>query len=391
MAVSVATIATAALLAAQVARLTIATKVAQTSPELTERLAPQSPVALAQRSMRSVGEAAARGGDVPEQTLGQLRQLAGAAPLRLEPFEVEGAIAERDGDLKRAERLLKTARKRDPRSIATRYLLADVLMRKGDVVPALREIAVLTRLLPGATIQLIPALSAYALTPGAEAKLASILAENPQLKEPLLTALAADPANADRVLAIAGPSVVAPATGARPWQSRLLRNHLDRGDYAGAYSLWRKFAGLPPTQSAPLIFNPDFRQLAAPPPFNWDSASSPAGVAEVRNGTLSVVYYARQDARLVSQLLLLAPGGYRLDYSVGGQLAYPALSWSISCMGAGEPLSQSTLGSGRGTMSFVVPSSGCAAQRLELLGHKLDSPMDSNVQVSPLRLVRLSR
>ena len=56
--------------------------------------------------LSDVGQAAARGRAPDGRTLARLEQLAAKDPLSAQPFLVQGAIAAREGDYERAERLL---------------------------------------------------------------------------------------------------------------------------------------------------------------------------------------------------------------------------------------------------------------------------------------------
>jgi hypothetical protein len=377
------------LLAAEVARLTVAFAVADDNPELALRLAPSAPAALASTAMGQVGAAAAQGGDPEKVTFDQLRSVAQADPLRTEPFLVAAAMAERAGAYDRAKHLLIAAKSRDPRSSAARYLYADTAVREGLLAEGLNEMAVLSRLIPGAAIQLVPALAQFARTPGSHDKLAGILAHNPQLKNPLLIALASDPDNGDLITSLAGPPTPSPDRDTTTWQSQLLRGLVGRGEYERAYDLWRRFAMLPRGER-PLLFNGSFRQIGAPPPFNWGLPGSGAGIAEIRNGKLRVLYYGRQDTTLASQLLLLPAGTYRFGAPMEGNMAAGALSWSISCLGAKSPLMELRLGSGgQPAGNFTVPAAGCAAQKIDLVGHLQDSPENSDVQIGPAAIQRI--
>ena len=81
-----------------------------------EILWPRHPAVLSADIMGEVGQAAARGGAPDERTLARLEQLAVKEPLSAQPFLVQGAIAARNGDYERAERLLSIARQRAPRA-----------------------------------------------------------------------------------------------------------------------------------------------------------------------------------------------------------------------------------------------------------------------------------
>jgi len=342
-------------------------------------------------AMTEVGEAAARGSAPSALTLDRLRQLATAAPLDPEPFLVQAAITERGGDLDKAERLLIEARRRDPRSIAARYLLADVWLRKGRVVDALGEMAILGRLVPSSSLQMVPALAQYAQSPGAAAKLHTILDSNPQLREPLLNALAADPNNIDLILQLRG-NVQRGTRDEQRWQSKLLGELISQGEFLRAHDLWRQLSGLP-SETESLIFNPGFNDIPAPPPFDWEFGSSSAGFAEPGNGSMQVDFYGRDNAALAGQLLLLPPGNYAFLSPASGTVAPNALIWTLTCLSGGPPLMQLDLGAqgpGRPT-SFTVPASQCSAQRLVLIGRGQDMPQESNVRIGPLRLERVTQ
>jgi hypothetical protein len=387
--VRIAAVVFALLLAAEVARLTVSAAVEDENPELALKLAPFAPGALASAAMKEVGEAAARGGNPSKATLERLRAVAAAAPLRTESFLVEGALAERAGAYGRADKLLLEARARDPRSVAARYLYADTALRQGNIVEGLKELAVLSRLLPGTSVQLVPALAEYARAPGSRDKLAGVLAQNPQLKNPLLLSLAADPDNADLVVSLAGPSTASPIPDTRAWQERLLAGLVARADYQRAYDLWRGFALLP-SGSQPLLFNGSFKSVGAPPPFNWSFSTSPAGVSEPGPNGMRVLYYGREDTVLATQLLMLPAGTYRFEAPVKGDLVAGALSWTISCVNSKAPLMDLRLGGAAPPAgNFAIPSSGCPAQTLQLNGHVEEMPEDSDVRIGPANLERI--
>jgi len=380
--------AVALSLGVEVTRLTVANEFASTRPDVAFRLAPNAPATLSAVAMREVGEAAAKGGVPSREAFRRLEMLSAVAPLEPAPFLVEAALAEREADYGRAERLLQQARVRGPRSIATRYLLADVSLRNGEVAKGLRQLAILSRLLPSTSVQLVPALSDYARTPGAERELAGVLAENEQLKRPLLVALSADPANAELVLRLAGGDVRQTDVETQAWKTRLLNGLISRGDYERSYALWRRFSGAP-AGPRPFLYNGEFKRLAAPPPFNWDFSSSSAGVAEPDNGRLRVLYYGRDPTSLASQLLLLPPGQYRFESLVTGQMGGGSLRWIIQCVGGGGQPGDVTIAEpGMKAIQFTVPPAKCDAQWLELRGVPQDAPQQADVQIGSATIRR---
>jgi tetratricopeptide (TPR) repeat protein len=379
--------AAAILIAAEVARITVANASADKNPQRAARFAPFSPPALVSSAMSEVGSAAAAGQDVGRSTLERLRLAAGAAPLQPEPFLVQGAIAERRGDLARAQSLLEMARWRDPRSPAALYLLADVWLRGGNIVQGLRQLALMSRIMPATSVQLVPALADFARAPGARETLDSILRTNPELRRPLLIALSADPANADLAVALSGPELHSTEQQSQAWKARLLRGLVQRGDYDRAYAIWREFAGLPAGFSA-LLFNGDFKAAAAPAPFNWTFSSGGAGIAEPANGKLRVLFYGNAEQTLASQLLLLKPGNYEFRAPVDGNPAAGALSWTLTCGSGGRPIMDVPLNSSAAGARFAVPAA-CPSQMLQLVGHLEDMPQNSDVQIGHVQLERV--
>lgn len=187
------------------------------------------PDALAAQIMGDVGRAAAQGEPPSNETLAKVERLAADNPLNAEPFLVHAAIALKNGDNVRAERLLVAARQRAPRSPAARYLLGDLYIRTARPLEAMTEMAVLNRLVPSAGVQLAPALAEYARSPGAVARVRSILASYPELEVPVLAALSSDPRNADLILSLASQR-----TGQGPppdWQRLMLISIVNIGEY----------------------------------------------------------------------------------------------------------------------------------------------------------------
>ena len=224
------------------------------------------PDVLSSKIMAEVGQAAARRGEPSPATMAEVRQLVAAQPLSPVPFLVHGALAVRSGDYERAEKLLLLARQRAPRSPAARYMLADLYLRTGRALPAMGEIAVLNRFLPGAATQLAPALAAYATRPGGLQQLKAIVASYPELEPPLMAQLGSQPGTAPLILDLT--SRPSPKRVPGDWQRLTVNGMLAHGDYGAAYTVWSRFAGVsdPPTS----IFNPEFEDIAAPPPFNWE-------------------------------------------------------------------------------------------------------------------------
>lgn len=351
---------------------------------------PNHPVTLRSEAMAQIGLAAARGELPSAETMDRVRLLASRAPLEPDPFLVEAALAQKRGEAARSARLLVEARRRDPRSPGARYLLADQLIRNGDIVEGLKEMTVLSRMVPGAADQLVPGLVAYARMPGAIPKLRRLFRESPDLQPVLLSSLASDAANADLILELAQSSTA--SSNPRRWRAKLVKSLVDAGMYAKAYQVWARFAGVKTPPSG--LFRPDFAPTPEPPPFNWRFAKSDGGFAERSGGALQVVHFGRKKTALASQLMLLPAGGHELSFAVAGDVGTDGqLRWWIRCLPGGAtvldlPLTGSSVGRRVGSQ-FQVPSTGCTAQHIVLAGVPADMARSSDARISQLQLARV--
>jgi hypothetical protein len=377
----------AGLLAFQVVR-TAAVRLSPGVPSLW----PGHPRPLLDRVMAEIGARAARGETLTPRLLGEVQYIARTMPLAPEPFLIHGALAQTDGRDERAERLYLEARARDPRSMAARYFLADRYLRTGHVEPALSEMATLSRLSGGPSV-FAPALAQYARSPGAVEQLRRFFQISPDFEVPILENLSTDPQNLGLVLALWSGRRASSAPGSQVpgWQTRILAELIEQSDFAKAYLAWRSFVGVGPTAAG--IFNPEFRQLSAPAPFNWTFGAS-GGLAEpTADGELDVIYFGRDEAVLAKQLLMLGPGRYRFAVDVKGDLDEGSeISWSLKCQPNAQLLMRLPLAQGssaaRLETSFVVPQ-GCRAQSLELAGLPGEFPETAEFTLAKLQLTKV--
>ncbi len=160
-------------------------------------------------------------------------------------------------------------------------------------------------------------------------------------------------------------------------------NYIDRlidlHDYVRARNLWAKMFAVPATRIAAAPYDSDFALIAARPDdkpasqFEWTVDPNLAGAVTFAggpNGTaLSIPSDLNSGTVIVSQLLILGPGVHTLTSRVGGNTGTPAAGWGIACLPSGKDLLR-RLAHGSDdallTLSFDIPNSGCAAQRLTL-------------------------
>jgi tetratricopeptide (TPR) repeat protein len=389
-----------ALLASlQVIRTAVVSATVERNPAIAERVWSSHPHVSFALAMAEIGDAAVAGKSaLPESALRRSERASNRAPLAIEPFLIKGAASQTEGRNDFAERLFVEARRRDPRSAAARYFLAERYLVTGRVAAGLNEFLALARLVPGGSQLIVPGLAQYARTPDAFAHLRTMFAANPEIGQAVLAELASDAGNADLILRIAGPRLTGtPGAPVPAWQVRLLDSLVQRGEFARAQTFWSGISGIRPS-NPPGLLNKSFAKIDAPPPFNWTFGSGSFGVAEpVAGGQLKVIYYGRENAQLASQLLLLRPGQYRIVMEASGDAGGTSdLEWSIVCEPskakiAGVPLGAATLAGKEIGATFAVPARNCPAQWLKLTGTPRDIAKLEQATIGKLELLPVNR
>ena len=373
----------ALLLAVQIVRNATVNALAQTSPADAERIWAGHPATELVSALTEIAHASRERRPVPPSVFTRVADAAVKEPLAPEPYLVHGVQAQLAGDVVTAQRAFEAAQWRDPRSLPAAYFLADRYFHDGNVKGGLREVAALARLSPDGGAGAVPYIAQYATNQGNWPALRALFANNPNLAQPVLLALASNIQTVPAALALSRSS----SSNEQPWLSTLVNTLVTAGDYPRARAAWSRMAGSS-AMSTELLHDADFRDSTSPPPFNWQLTSSTVGLAErQKGGRLHVLFYGGEDGTLASQLLLLPPGTYRMLMRVLGDPARAhSLTWSLWCDKASTPLASVTLdtAAARG-WQFDVPS-GCAAQWLKLSGTSADIAQQVDVSVAGLAL-----
>lgn len=353
-------------------------------PAWAAALWPGHPRILTDRGMAAIGLAAAQGRPASPATMRTFAEIARRSPLSAEPFLAAGAMARMNGSNDEARRLFEAAKQRDPRSRAARFFLAQQRLEAGDIQAGLAEMLHLVRLQPRAADPFAPALADYAKTDEGGRELTRFLRTRPDIKDMVLGILAQDAANAPVVFRIAGPGPHPPTAATHSWQRTLVTNMADAGRYDEAFVTWKSLTG---AAHDGLLFNPDFRDAGPPPPFNWILHEGKSGLAEsAPGGGLNVLHFGRDTVTLASQMLRLPAGTYTFSYRTDGSDPGAALRWRLTCLPDNRPMAELPLRQGTNVNPVVVPENGCGAQVIELQGLSGESPRQTEVLVSGLRL-----
>ncbi|HVF36473.1 MAG TPA: tetratricopeptide repeat protein [Sphingomicrobium sp.] len=377
------------LLVFQIVRTAMVASFAEDQPARAATLWPAHPDVIFSAGLRKAGDLALAGKPVDRRIVRPMLEAAVKAPLAPEPFLVRGVEAQLRGDLTGAARSFQEARRRDPRSIAAHYFLADLYLKTGQTREGLEEISSLARLIPQSRSQIAPYLAAYARNPRSAGEVRRLLRRHTAMQPELFNQLATDASNADLILYLWDGKA---ASDHRPWQEKLVTSLVGGGRYRRAHRLWARFASQPVRPA--LLTDPGFGLRNLPPPFGWTLLSDSGGLAEPDGrGGLRLLHYGRDDRTLASQTLLLPAGRYRLGMRINGQSpASSSLAWRVSCLPARKPILTLGLGPGRGgdsrAASFVVPPSGCGAQQLQLIATAPEFPEQAELSIGDLRIDR---
>ena len=344
-------------------------------PDTAAAIWPSHPSVRLVQASRQIAADSGAGREIRAASFDLLEQVARRAPLEPQPFIVAGIRAQLAGRPDQAIRAFEAARLRDPRALPARYFLATARLQRGDV-EGLRDVAALTRLEPGSGTVLVPYLADLARQPRSREAMRAMFRGNPAIRQSVLSSLARDPANVGLVMALG--QTTNPKEG--PWLRTMLDTLVSKRRYGEARTLWGQISGV----RAAGLFDGDFRNASAPPPFNWELTSSSLGLAERRSGRLQVMYYGQDSGTLARQLLTLDPGRYRLGAPTSGSDGSGAIHWLVRC-DSGNAGEIGRAPAGRGGLVFVVPG-GCGAQWLELNARASDFGREADMSIGPVTL-----
>lgn len=368
------------LLALHSVRVAVVEARGEQQPALARTLWPSHPRAIFDTGLAQIGEAARRARAPEESSLRLIADGAKHAPLATEPLLVAGTARLAQGRIVEAERLLLAAVRRDARAPGPRFLLADLYLRQQRMADAVPHLSALDRRLGGrASASFAPALARHLMAGGDAKALVPVLADEPRMRETLLRELVSANASTNLLIAFAQPGDASETS----WLPRAIEQALGRGEIEAARRLHRASGGrTDPSRIADwLLMSP------AAGPFAWRYPNT-VGMAEPADGgLLRLVHFGREDGVLAEQLLLLAPGRYRLRQRLGpASVEQGRLAWRLSCASAQQALLlDAPLAPGGGEKLLVVPAD-CPAQRLQLFVRAGEVQTSVNAELSAVSL-----
>jgi tetratricopeptide (TPR) repeat protein len=306
-----------------------------------------------------------------------------SSPLNARALTLLGLVAERKGDQKNAEALMRIAAARTWRDQTTDEWLLNRDARSGDYAHALSYADAMLRINWGLDeAWLFPVIASFTVDPRAFEALTALLATAPPWRSWFLSELSARLANQARLVQLysALKATENPPTKGELWSylNRLIKDE----NFGLAYQIWH--ATLPPQQRADEThpFNRDFEFPVNDLPFNWRLEAVAGADSQVvssvdggkKRGLLVEFSGSRVRFANVKQLMLLPAG----DYSFSGRVKTAELRtsrglwWQIVCATtSANTLASTELVSGTipwtdFAVKFQVPAANCGAQWLQL-------------------------
>jgi hypothetical protein len=329
----------------------------------------------------------ARRAPLSSQELQEARSFAERAlssdPLNVRALRLLGQVAVIAGDRNMANRYMRAAAARSlGESQAVFAMLRDSFARK-DYAQVIYYSDALLRKRPQLVGSVIPMLASMSESDDRDAfgRIQSILAANPPWRRVFFANLLGAITDARTPLKL---YMNLKDTKAGPTSSDLsayLGFLIDRGHRELAYYTWLQF--LPPEQLSNVgyLANGGFDVPLSGFPFDW-AITPGSGVTidimdrpDVDHDKALFIEFGpgRADFKGVSQLLMLAPGNYRVVGRLKGQLAgRRGVQWLVACAGTRTPLGEGPMFLGSAPtwdefdFTFTVPETYCRGQTLRL-------------------------
>ncbi|UUR08745.1 tetratricopeptide repeat protein [Sphingomonas glaciei] len=366
-------VAAVLLLAVQAGRSAFIAAEGERRPAAAHTLWPSHPVPQATLALASIGTAAREGKAPDQEALERIRSVGRADPLAVDPLLVAATARLAAGDRQGGEKLLKAALRREPRSSAAHFLLADLYVREQRVGDALSHVAVLGRRIRGGGAEpFAAALAVYLRDPARIADVRPMLQTDRALRQSVMTRLAQDPSAATSLRLLTGRG-----DSGEEWFRNAFERQLAGGDVGGARALLAaaRISG-GGTALTPWAAGDDAG------PLSWRFPAGSDGVVEpVTGGPLRLVFYGRADASLADHLLLLPAGRYRFQAQFAGSPPPETFEWRVTCLQGGRALATWPVGAPASTQMLDVPAD-CPAQRVALWGRLGEFPKTTSAELT---------
>jgi hypothetical protein len=357
---------------------TAALDLARSHPDAALGFVADQSVALIQRVQQELVE--------PNANLDSAREWAQRAlrstPLNAHALSLLGLIAEREGDQKSAEALMRIAAARTWRDQTTDEWMLNNEARRGDYARALPYADALLRISYNLQPELFPVLASFTVDPRAFEALTAFLATAPPWRSWFLSELSARLANKTRLVQLYAtlndPENPPTKDELRSYLNRLVKDE----NFDLAYQIWHATLLPPQRVDETYPFNRDFEFPIDGLPFNWSLEAVPGARIQIASSVdgskkrALLVEFSGARVRFANvKHLMLLPAG---DYSFSGRVKAAQLQtsrglwWHIFCANASATtIANTELISGTMpwtdfSVKFQVPTADCGAQWLQL-------------------------
>jgi hypothetical protein len=287
-----------------------------------------------------------------------------------------------------ASRAMTLAGQRGWRDLVTQIWLFRRDLLAADFKDAFDHADALLRRVPAPPAPVLRLLALAARDPNAVGPLADRLAANPGWRPFFFVYLGAyEKPPATEVTGRLLTRLQAGPAASRPTDEEVgfyLAALAAQGKYQEAEAAWRQ---LTPGSRAGYVHDGDFERPARTTPLDWWLNSGVGWTASIADSpdrshgrALRIDYDGVSKPIPLRQLVVLPPGAYRLtgrmlDAGDGGSAGF---AWRVICVGAPDPLAKAPSPAGGAgqwrtfSADFVVPTSGCPAQLLDLAVERPD-------------------
>jgi hypothetical protein len=318
-----------------------------------------------------------------EELRGQIRELAtkaiAADPMNATAFRL---LAEVTGDPTQIRNLMLQALARSRRESTAVFWLLDDSYRHGDIPAAVDYADILLRTKPEIAEHVLNYITNITRDPAGRSLIVEKVANVPDWRGPFFENLPGMLQQSEAVLDVLNGLKASgrPATGneLQPILKYLLK--IDRADVA--YNVWLQSLPDSRLESLGLMSDPGFENAPGTLPFDWHAQvginASLEFVPLNQPGGKRLLHITFNGGRVefpeVAQVLLLAPGRYRLEGKVRGSIQGPrGLRWQIRCL-TGKTLGETEMLMGKSlqwrtfSLEAEVPKSqDCTGQSVNLI------------------------
>jgi hypothetical protein len=312
------------------------------------------------------------------------------APLNARALRILGQAAAASGKEADANRFMQMAAQLSLHESAAVYWLLVRSVQSKDYKSALADADVLLRTLPGLDGYVTPFLARMIEDDKAAGLFKAALTQDPPWRATVLqnlpSAVTDERIPLDVLLALRSSAHPPRAVELDAYLNFLASHRM----YELAYYTWLQFLPAAELGGAGLLYNGSFEAPLSGAPFDWrfeQDAGVNIDVAERPDKSgdhaLRIDFeYGRVEYHGIKQLVMLAPGRYRLHGRYQGELVGPrGLKWRLACAETPDhPFAESAMISGRAAswsdvdVDFDVPADKCRAQYVSL---DLDARMPS--------------